>query len=196
MSLLRIEWPTPAGTLAAEEPTCEEIARRAREIADAYNDPHNSAMMANTIRFTEADVVANYEAMAAEGARQFFLYDGASFAGDADLRNIGDGAAELAILIAARESQGKGMGTRFAALLHVVAFRELRVERVYVTILPENAASRRMFEKIGHTTDDSARARAFADDPRDVSLSIGRADFERTNPAASREVKIRRRQLP
>jgi RimJ/RimL family protein N-acetyltransferase len=176
--------------LAAVEPTADELEARATELATAYNDPHNSAMMANTIRFSEADVVANYEEMAAQGARSFLLYDGASFAGDADLRNVAEGRAELAILIAARGAQGKGLGTRFATLLHVFAFRALGVERVYVTILPENTASRRTFEKIGHAVDTSAQARTYADDARDVSMSIGKSEFERAHPAAMAEVLV------
>jgi RimJ/RimL family protein N-acetyltransferase len=187
---LRVEWMTDAGALTAVEPTRAEIVERAAEIAAAYNDPHNHAMLGNTIRFTEADVVENYESMAAEGARQFFLFEGGVFAGDADLRNIADGSAELAILIAARAAQGKGLGTRFATLLHVFAFRELAVERVYVTFIAENAASRRIFEKIGHAVDDGAHARSLVDDARDVSMSIGRADFERKNAEAMGQVRV------
>jgi RimJ/RimL family protein N-acetyltransferase len=186
----RVEWSGAHGVLVAVEPTLEEVRARARELRVAYNDPHNSRMMANTIDFSEEDVVANFEQMAEEGARQFFLYEGASFAGDADIRNIAGGAAELAILIAARSTQGKGLGTRFATLLHVFAFRGLVLERLYVTILPENAASRRLFEKVGYTIDTSPEARAYADDRRDVSMSITRSDFERAHPAAMAEVRI------
>lgn len=186
----RVEWSGAQGVLAAVEPTLEEVRARARELAAAYNDPHNSQMIANTIEFSAADVVVNFEQMAQEGARQFFLYDGASFAGDADIRNIVGGAAELAILIAARPAQGKGLGTRFATLLHVFAFRGLGLERLYVTILPENAASRRLFEKLGYSIDASPEARAYADDPRDVSMSIQRGDFERSHPAAMAEVRF------
>jgi RimJ/RimL family protein N-acetyltransferase len=187
----RVEWPRADGLLAAVEPTVAGVAAHASELAAAYNDPHNSAMMANTIRFCAHDVIANYEAMDVEGARQFLLYDGASFAGDADLRNIRAGTAELAILIAARGRQGKGLGTKFATLLHVFAFRVLAVERVYVTILPENAASRRIFEKLGYAVDASPEARAHADDERDISMSIGKSDFEHAHPAAMTEVTIR-----
>lgn len=87
----RVEWSGAHGVLAAVEPTLEEVRARARELSFAYNDPHNSRMMANTIDFSEEDVVANFEQMAEEGARQFFLYESASFAGDADIRNIGGG---------------------------------------------------------------------------------------------------------
>jgi RimJ/RimL family protein N-acetyltransferase len=186
----RVEWSGARGVAAAVEPAIEEVRARAAELAAAYNDPHNGRMMANTIEFSPADVVDNFEAMADEGARQFFLYDGARFAGDADIRNISGGAAELAILIAARAIQGKGLGTRFATLLNVFAFRALALERLYVTILPENAASRRVFEKLGYAGDDSAAARAYADDEHDVSMSIERGAFERAHAAAMAEVTI------
>lgn len=74
--------------------------------------------------------------------------------------------------------------------MHVFAFRGLTLERLYVTILPENAASRRLFEKVGYTIDTSPEARAYADDRRDVSMSITRSDFERAHPAAMAEVRI------
>jgi len=186
----RIEWAGAGGVLVAAQPTGKEVSAHAAELAAAYNDAHNSAMMANTIRFSEADVVLHYEAMEQEGARQFFFYEGASFVGDGDVRNIAGGAAELAILIASRHAQGKGLGTRFALLLHLLAFRELALERLYVTILPENAASRRLFERIGHRVDTSPEARAYVDDERDVSMSIAKDEFEREHAAALAEVRI------
>jgi RimJ/RimL family protein N-acetyltransferase len=187
---LRAEWADARGTLAAIEPTPDDVRARASELARAYNDEHNSAMMANTAEFAEDDVLAHYEAMTEEGARQFFLYDGGSFVGDADVRNIANGAGELAILIAPRASQGKGLGTRFAILLHVVAFRALALERLYVTILPENAASLRVFEKIGYRVDTSPEARSYVDDERDVSMSIAKGEFERAHEVARGEIRI------
>jgi len=190
---LRAEWPGADGAIAAVEPSESDVRGRAAELAAAYNDAHNRAMMANTIDFAEGDVLSHYAAMAEEGARQFFLY-GASgeFVGDADFRNLAQGRAEFAILIAARGTQGKGLGTRFAILLHALAFRALDLERTYVTILPQNAASRRLFEKIGYALDASPEARAYVDEELDVSMSIGKSEFERAHAAAIAEVRITR----
>ena len=188
---LRAQWSSASGDLVAVEPTMAEVRVRASELAAAYSDAQNSAMMANTMAFSDADVLAHYEAMDREGARQFFLFDGASFVGDADFRNIAaSGAGELALLIAARSNQGKGLGTRFAILLHAVAFRALGLERIYVTIVPENVASKRLFAKIGYAVNASPRARAYVDDERDVSMSVGRTEFERAHAAAMAEVRI------
>jgi RimJ/RimL family protein N-acetyltransferase len=183
---LRAEWATAAGTLLAFEPSPAEVRARAAELAVAYNDTHNRAMMANTIEFTDRDVVSHYEAMAAEGARQLFLYDRTrdAFVGDADFRNIAGGRGEFAILIAAQGAQGKGLGTRFAILLHALAFRAFGLERVYVTILPQNAPSRRLFAKLGYGVDTSPEARAYVDHELDVSMSLAKGEFERAHAAA------------
>jgi RimJ/RimL family protein N-acetyltransferase len=174
----------------AREPEVDEIRRRASQLAAAYNEPHNRAMMANTVAFSPAEVVAHYAKMQGEGARAFFLYDGAVFVGDADFRNITATSAEFAILIAARGSQGNGLGTRFALLLHVLGFGAMGLERVYVSILPENEASLRLFGKVGYLPDDSPSARAYADDTRDVSLSLAKRDFERAHAGALAAVRV------
>jgi len=197
---LRIEWHAAEGAFAAAEPSPIELRARAPELALAYNDPHNSAMMGNTVRFGEGDVLAHYEAMGKEGARLFLLYElfpgqrtEESFVGDADFRNLAGGAvpsAEFAILIASRGKQGKGRGTRFGLLLHALAFRALGLEQVYVTIVPENVASQRLFSKIGYAIDPSPEARAYVDDARDVAMSIAKPEFERRHARELGELRI------
>jgi RimJ/RimL family protein N-acetyltransferase len=93
-------------------------------------------------------------------------------------------------MIASRAAQGKGLGTRFALLVHAFAFRTLGLERLYVSILPHNAASRRLFEKLGYRADTSAQARTYADEADDVTMSVRRADFERTHDASLVAVRI------
>ena len=177
--------------LVALEPTLDAVRAHAAALAASYNEPYNRAMMGHTGEFSESDVVAHYEMMEEEGARQFFLYRGEAFAGDADFRHIAGGRGEFAILIAARAAQGKGLGTRFAIMLHVLAFRAMGLERVYVTILPENLASLRLFEKIGYALDDGPEARSYVDEERDVSMSIGKRDFERAHLAVLGEIRVR-----
>jgi RimJ/RimL family protein N-acetyltransferase len=184
---LRVEWwgggDSRGDRLSAIEPTPDEIHARAAELAAAYNEPHNRAMMAHSADFSADDVIAHYAQMDGEGARQFFLFEGDAFVGDADFRHIEDGRGEFAILIGPREAQGKGLGTRFALLLHALAFDALGIDRVYVTILPENVASRRLFEKVGYRHDPSREARLYVDDDRDVSMSIRKGDFASAHSA-------------
>jgi RimJ/RimL family protein N-acetyltransferase len=186
---VRAEWSVEGEVLAAVEPTPTEVAAAAETLAAGYNDPHNRVMMANTTEMSAADVNAYYASMREAGARTFLLLRDGALAGDADLRHVEGRHGELAILVAARAAQGRGLGTRFALMLHAVAFRALDLERVYVTIVPGNVASRRLFEKLGYGIDDSPEARAYADDT-DVSLSIARSDFERAHPLSDVRIAL------
>jgi RimJ/RimL family protein N-acetyltransferase len=190
---VRVEWPggpSDPCVLAAIEPTPDEVSAAAEELASAYNEPHNRAMIANTTDFTPDDVAEHFATMRAEGARPFLLHRDGVLMGDADLRHVARGRAEFALLIASRASQGKGLGTRFALMLHAFAFRALAIERMYVTIVPENVASLRVFAKLGYTEDASDEARAFTDDARDVSMSLTHREFERAYGETLRAVRV------
>jgi RimJ/RimL family protein N-acetyltransferase len=56
--------------------------------------------------------------------------------------------------------------------------------------VPQNAASRRVFEKLGYVVDTTEQARSYADEPDDIVLAIDRETFERTNEASLGEVTI------
>ncbi len=118
-------------------------------------------------------------------------YAGGKLVGDADFRSLAAGRGEFAILILERGAQGKGLGTRFATLLHALAFRALGLERIYVTILPQNVASRRLFARIGYAVDASAEARAYVDEELDVAMSLGKEAFERDHADAIAQVARR-----
>ena len=47
--------------LTAVEPSPAEVARHAADLAAAYNDPHNAAMMGHDEPFTPADVEEHYK---------------------------------------------------------------------------------------------------------------------------------------
>ena len=141
-----IEWNGSDDRLVAIEPTPEEVARHAPELAIAYNHPANATLMGHTEAISEEEIVEHYAEMEAEGAHQFLLFRDGVFVGDADLRGIEDGAAEFAFMIAAPSAQGKGLGTRFALMVHALGFRHLGLERIYASVVPENVASRRVFK--------------------------------------------------
>jgi RimJ/RimL family protein N-acetyltransferase len=174
----RVEWMRGNERLLAEEPSLAEVEAHAEALAAAYNEPHNRAMMTHSDDHSPADVVAHFEALAAEGSRAFLLFRDGALAGDADFRSVVPPDAEFAILIASRIAQGRGLGTAFARMLHLFAFRALGLERVYATVVPSNAASLRLFEKLGYRRDDSPQARAYADAPDDASLSLARGRFD------------------
>src|SRR6266568_8798077 len=151
----RIDWQVAHGRLSAIEPTRDEVAAAAGALAAAYSDPKNAPLLGHDEPYSADDVIAHVEALWAEGGRPFLLGRDRELAGDADLRGIGVGHAELALLIAAPAAQGRGLGTRFAIMVHAFAFRTLGLERLYVAIVPGNQASRRLFARLGHRVDDS-----------------------------------------
>jgi len=167
----RIDW----SELSAIEPTPDEVREHAAALAIAYNDPRNAPLLGHTSQLTEADVIEHYASMRTEGARAFLLFRDGALAGDGDLRGIANGTAEFAFLIASPDAQGKGLGTRFATMIHALAFAQ-GIERIYASVIPVNVASRRVFEKLGYVEDTSPAARAYAD-AGDVVLSLDRVGF-------------------
>jgi RimJ/RimL family protein N-acetyltransferase len=183
----RIDWQSEG--LVAYEPSLDDVREHAAALALGYNDPKNAPLMGHTDAMTDEDVVDHYGEMAEEGARQFLLFVDGKLAGDADLRGFHDGACEFAFMIAAPSSQGRGLGTKLATMIYAFAFEQLGLAAVYASVIPENTASKRVFEKIGCVLDDSPAARAFADEPGDLVLAIDRATFERHNAAALAHIR-------
>jgi RimJ/RimL family protein N-acetyltransferase len=170
------EWPECH--LRAYEPSPEEVAGFAPALAAFYNDAHNRAMMANTMAMTADEVREHYAELCSRGGRPFVLEVDGVLVGDADLRHVTLHSAELAILVGDRARQGQGLGRRFGLLLHGLAFSGLGLERLYASIIPSNLPSQRLFTWLGYRTDDSPDARAFADEPSDLTFSLARAEFQ------------------
>lgn len=174
-----VEWVRPSETLRIVEPTPAEVVAVARQLAAYYNDPYNRAMLAHTQEMSIEDVVEHYRGLRAEQGRPLLLMVDGRLVGDADLRGIGGGRAELAIMIGERALQGRGLGTAFGIMAHALSFRVLALGQTCVSILPDNHASRGLFQKLGYQRDDSAEARAITDESTDITMSLPRARFER-----------------
>jgi RimJ/RimL family protein N-acetyltransferase len=179
--------------LAAREPTRAEVAKAASQLASFYNEPHNQAMLAHEESQSPRDVVEHYGELARERARAFFLEVDGRLVGDADLRNVTREHAEAAILIGDRSMQGRGLGTRFGVMLQTFAFQTLGLRRTYATIIPANAGSLRLFEKLGYERDDSRVARGLIDDESDVTLSLTPERFHSLHGARAALVRIAER---
>ncbi|MEZ4401244.1 MAG: GNAT family N-acetyltransferase [Kofleriaceae bacterium] len=197
MQRTRLAWTVDGRRLEAVEPTPGEVARHAEALALAYNDPANATLLGHTTPLTQADVIEHYADLDDAGAHQFLLYVDGELAGDADLRGVRDGAAEFAFLIGKPATQGQGLGTRFARMIHAFAFAPapvgLGLARIYVSVVPTNTASLRVFAKLGYREDRSDTARAWADEPGDVVLVVDAAASARAQPALGDDLIIARR---
>ncbi|ALC18136.1 protein N-acetyltransferase, RimJ/RimL family [Desulfuromonas soudanensis] len=189
-TLWSIEAPGGEGKLLAFEPTEEEVLVAAPLLAIFNNDRHNSAMLTNTQEMTATDIVENYEFLRTNKGRPFLLEQDGVLIGDADFRKFSGSTAEFAILVGSRTEQSRGLGTRYAAMMHLAAFRVLGLERIYASIVPTNVASRRMVEKLGYQLDQSPFASSFAEEKDDIVMSIDRARFELASAGLMSEVTI------
>lgn len=178
--------------LEAREPTLAEVEVEAVRLSGWYNEAHNRAMMTNQQEMAAADVVEHFESVRQRGGRAFLLYAQDGLMGDADLRHVDParGTAEVAVLIGDRRRQGQGLGTCFGLMLHALAFGRLGMERVYASIIPANAGSLRLFEKLGYAVDTSSAARFYAEAADDVTLSLGRAEFLHRHGDAVGEMRM------
>ena len=111
--------------------------------------------------------------------RSFLLFHDGEFAGDGDLRGIRDGNAEFAFMIGAPTAQGKGLGTRFAMMIHAFGFQTLGLHHIYASIVPRERRVAPRVREARLRLDDSPVARGYADEPGDVVMVIDRATFER-----------------
>lgn len=187
-----MEWAGRPGRLRVAEPTPEEASAAAGPLAAFYNDVHNRAMLANTVMMSVEDVRAHYDALWDAAGRPLLLLRDGVLLGDADLRGVAGASAEFAILIGPRASQGQGLGTAFAILAHALAFRMLPLACLYVSIVPDNVASRRLFEKVGYQPDDGPAARAIIDADSDLTLSITREAFAVAHGVMLRDLRFTR----
>ena len=190
-----VSWNATDGRLVAREPTAAEVDAAAAQLAAWYNEEHNRAMMSNTVVMDTADVREHFAAVGKAGGRTFLLYLDGRLMGDADLRHVDRKArtGEFAILIGERNVQGRGFGTRFALILHALAFAKLELDLIYVSIIPANRGSLRLFEKLGYQKDDSPAARSYIDEDDDVTMSFGRDDFLRLHTDTVRQLTMEKR---
>jgi len=190
-----VSWKAEDGQLCAREPTGAEVEAAAGQLSAWYNEDHNRAMMSNEQTMDTADVREHFDNVWAEGGRTFLLYFDGRLLGDADLRHLDPQArtGEFAILIGERNVQGRGFGTRFALILHALAFAQLGLDHIYVSIIPANRGSLRLFEKLGYQRDDSPAARSYIDEDDDVTMSFRRDAFLRLHGETVQQLTMDKR---
>ena len=168
-------------TYRAVEPSPDEVRVHADALREWYNTPANSQLMGNTVEMTLDDVLEYWRDVDKRSARGFLLFVDDQLAGDSELRHITNDHAEFSIMIGPVAEQGRGLGGIFAAIVHVFAFRELGLRRLYVPPKAENVRVHNLNFRLGYELDESPEARSFADDASDVTMSITRERFEAVN---------------
>ena len=93
--------------------------------------------------------------------------------------------------IAWRASPRRSSRRYSAAIVHVYAFRELGLERIYVPPRRDNVRVHALNAFLGYARDDGERARAYADADSDA-YSLGAETFRARHGDAWREVAITR----
>ena len=192
MSALReLRWRTPLGALWARVATAADLAVHAPALARAYSDPANMRLLGHIGTLTVEDVLEHYARLDDEHGNGLLLFRDGALAGDADIRGVTMHGAELvgefAFLIGAPKEQGKGLGTAFAIMVHTFAFRDAGLARLYASILPDNNASRRVFEKLGYHVDAGDHG---IGDEGDVVMSIDAATFLHQHAAAVADIHL------
>jgi RimJ/RimL family protein N-acetyltransferase len=188
--LFDVEYRDAQVLLRAFEPTADEVRAVAAQLSSYYNDEHNRAMLTHEDDMSAEEVIVHYAESRKRGDRLFLLELDGLLVGDADFRHFDAESAEYAIMIGARNLQGRGLGRKFTTMLHAWAFRGLGLRRVYVTILPANRASVRLFEQLGYGPDCGSRARSLIDEESDVTLSMERSAFEKQHGTMMDQVRF------
>lgn len=167
----------------AEVPTAAQLRAYAPTLAAAYNEPAHAALLGNTEVFRADDVITHFATMRGEGNVPVLVFVDDDFVGDADFRNfsLACGHAEFAFLVAAPSAQGRGLGTEMARGLHRWAFATLGLQAVVASVAPENAASLRVFAKLGYVSAPSAVRAVFAEVETDDVLCVTASEFAVVN---------------
>lgn len=190
MPTVRLQWLREGRSFEAIAPDDELVHRHAAQLCGWYNAPENAAMMNGSGAMSHDDVIEFWRDLGADGGHGFFGYVDGELVGDADLRGLRAGTAEFAIMIGRAESKGRGIGRALAEMVHVFAFRDLGLARLYVPPQRDNTRVHALNASLGYARDDSDAARAFADSPACETYSIAAAAFRATHERAWREVNL------
>jgi RimJ/RimL family protein N-acetyltransferase len=156
------------------EPDDAALRAAAPLLSAWYNEPRNRALLTNEQELSADDVRAHYGQLRAAGDRPFLFTKDGALVGDGDLRRFATyeagPEAEYALLIGDHGVKGRGLGTRFSTLVLHLAFGPLGLARVFASVIPKNAGSLRLFEKLGFVRDDTPAGRRYAEHESDVCL--------------------------
>lgn len=102
--------------------------------------------------------------------------------------SVRERSAEVMILIGEREARGRGYGVDAMVALLGYLFRQRNLHRVSLTVLSDNHAAIRSYQKVGFVTEGTLRQDLFFDGKRhdQLAMSILDDEFEQRWPSALR----------
>lgn len=187
---MRLTWTREGRTFEAVEPARAMVELHADTLLRWYSARENAAMMNGSGTMTRGDVIEFWDGLRNGGGRGFLSFVDGTLVGDMDVRAIREGTGEFAIMIGDAASKGRGLGKTLGRMIHVFAFRDLGLERIYVSPRRDNTRILALEAFLGYARDDGTEAKARADrDPDCDTYSIGRDDFRRRHEDAWREVR-------
>lgn len=191
MPRIHLRWTRDGHRFEAIEPGPDLVERHADILRDWYNAHDNASMMDGSGAMTREDVLEFWASMRERGARGFLGFCDGELIGDGDVRGVRDGAAEFAVMIGGAAHKGRGLGRTLSLLIHVFAFRELGLARIYVPPRKDNERVHALNRFLGYVRDESEAAQTYADGPESETYSLDRATFAALHADAYREVEAR-----
>jgi RimJ/RimL family protein N-acetyltransferase len=196
MSRVRLAWSREGRSFEALEPDADLVERHADTLRAWYNAAENASMMTGSGTMTREDVLDFWRGLREGAGRGFLSFVDGDLVGDMDIRNVRGRAGEFAIMIGAAATKGRGLGKVLGQMIHVHAFRDLDLERVYVCPRTDNTRVLRLEAFLGYAPDDSAEARVYgAGEVGCRTYSLSAAAFRERHAVAWRDVAMERRLL-
>lgn len=132
------------------------------------NQGEFARLLGRSLPVTQSEHEAWYQSIVNSSSSVVFAVKtqkGLAYLGNVWLHNIHwvNRNAELRILLGAKESQGKGYGTRACKLLLRFAFENLGLHKVYLYVSSVNPRAERAFEKAGFQTEARLKDEFFVD---------------------------------
>jgi RimJ/RimL family protein N-acetyltransferase len=189
---MRLAWKEQGRPFEAVEPDAPMVEEHADTLLRWYNARENASMMNGSGAMSRADVLEFWRELRSSGAHGFLSFVGGALVGDMDIRAIRGRSGEFAIMIGDDANKGRGIGKALARMIHVFAFRELGIERLFVSPRRDNVRVLALEAFLGYQRDDGPEARERADeDPSCATYSLAGDEFRRRHEDAWREVEVK-----
>ena len=163
MMPMALAWSTSLGELRIFDAVREDLEPYAERLAAAYNEPETSRLLGLDPVSVEDVLAWPAELSRGRGGFYYLLHRDDQMIGCAELaieHHDSGYVTSFTMLIPSPTDRRQGLGTAFATMVHVDAFRYANLDRVTCGLRRENVAGLKLLGKLGYVED---RARATAE---------------------------------